>query len=416
MKAQIKCILFIVVMLAVAVSCDTSSNVEPLYKKHFVKLFGGDGDNEAKDLIVNADNTFVLLGSSVLQDGSRKNYVLKTDSEGNVLWEKRFGDGFEYPQDIEPTATGYIILSNIDIGNDQYQFKLIQIDNDGNKGDTLLFDLFSDQFGHSITQLSDGGFYVTGNTSAIGSNANLPPGVTDLKDLLFVRFDATLSPVDTTRVGGSPSGMAVKVFETSPERFMSAEYSDLLWDQNPSYETNFCFRNFNFDPSSTSGDYTIIGDNVRQEFMSQTISSSGGSFFSIGTSVGSLTSSTIFITKTRSSSTGSPMKIFQNNIGSGRMEGVSIFPSGAFCYILSNTISEADGTRDIWLTRVNAFTGDQDSEWASGFTFGTSTNDDTGKVVAESPSGDIVILGTMNLTNQKKIALIKLSADAKFNP
>lgn len=415
MKAQIN-LIFFVGLLAVTTSCDTSSNVEPIFKKHFVKLFGGDGDNEAKDLIVNADNTFVLLGSSVLQDGSRKGYVLKTDDDGNVLWEKRFGNGFEYPQDIEPTATGYVILSNIDIGNNQYQFKLIQIDNNGNTGDSLIFDIFSDQFGHSVTQLSDGGFFVTGNTSDIGSDANLPPEVTDSKDLLFVRFDGALDPIDTTRVGGSPSGMAVKVFETTPERFMSAEYSDLLWDQNPSYEPNFCFRNFNFDPSSTSGQYTIIGDNVRQEFMSQTVASPQGSFYSIGTSVGSLTSSTIFITKTRSFATGSPVKIFQKNFGSGRLEGVSIYPAGTFCYVLANTISEVDGTRDIWLTRVNSFTGDQDSEWTSGFTFGTTANDDTGKVVAESPTGDIIILGTMNLTNQKKIALIKLSSDAKFTP
>lgn len=413
MKAQINCILFIV-LLAATVSCDTSSNVEPIYKKHFVKLYGGDGDNEAQDLIINADNTFILLGSSVLQDGSRKNYVLKTDSDGNVLWEKRFGDGFEYPQDIESIATGYIILSNIHIGDDLYQFKLTRIDNDGNKSDSLIFDQFSDQFGHSITQLSDGGFYVVGSTSDIGENV---PSPSDLKDLLFVRFNSALVwGDDITRVGGSSEGAAIKVFETSPEKFMVAEYSDIVRDQDP-IELNFDFRNFEDDPSLTSGDPEIIGETTREEFMNQTVGSTNGSFFSIGASIDASNSSAIFITKTGDSPDG-PAKVFENTFGLGNIEGVSIFPSvyKPFCYVLANTISEADGTRDIWLTRVNSFTGAQDSEWASGFTFGTTTNDDTGKIVAEAPSGDIIILGTMNLTNQKKMALIKLSSDAKFEP
>jgi hypothetical protein len=413
MKAQINCILFIV-LFVVAIACDTSSNVEPLYKKHFVKLYGGDGDNEAQDLIINADNTFILLGSSVLQDGSRKSYVLKTDSDGNVLWEKRFGDGFEYPQDIEQTAGGYIILSNIDIGNGQYQFKLIRIDNDGNKGDTLVFDQFSDQFGYSITQLSDGGFYVVGNTSDIGDNVPLP---SDIKDLLFVRFDSGLGwGDDTTRVGGSSEGAAIKVFETSPEKFMVAEYSDIVRNQDP-IELNFDFRDFQDDPSSTTGDPEIIGETTREEFMNQTVSSSGSNFYSIGTSIDASNSGSIFITKTGDSPSG-PAKVFENTFGLGTMEGVSIFPSvfSSFSYVLANKISEADGTRDIWLTRVNSFTGAQDPEWASGFTYGTSTNEDTGKIVAEAPNGDIIILGTMNLTNQKKMALIKLSSDAKFTP
>lgn len=413
MKAQINPILFIV-LFVVAIACDTSSNVEPLYKKHFVKLYGGDGDNEAQDLIVNPDNTFVLLGSSVSQNGARKNYVVKTDTEGNVLWERRFGDGFEYPQDIEQTAGGYIILSNINIGNGQYQFKLIRIDNNGNKSDSLVFNQFSDQFGYSITQLSDGGFYVAGNTSDIGDNVPLP---SDIKDLLFVRFDSSLSwGDDTTRVGGSSDGAAVKVFETSPEKFMVAEYSDIVRNQDP-IELNFDFRNFGDDPSSTSGAPEIIGDETREEFMNQTVNSSSGSYYSIGTSIDLSNSSTIFITKTGNSPTG-PVKIFENTFGLSNTEGVSIFPSAysSFCYVLANSINAADGTRDIWLTRVNSFTGAQDPEWSSGFTFGASTNDDTGKIVAETPSGDIIILGTMNLTNQKKMALVKLSSDAKFTP
>jgi hypothetical protein len=418
MKAQTRWILF-VLMVGIYVSCDTSSNVEPIFKKHYIKLFGGDGDNEGKDLIVNPDNTFVLLGSSVLQDGSRKIYVLKTDSEGNVLWEKRYGNDFEYPQDIERISTGYIILSNIDIGNNQFDFKLIRIDNDGNKTDSTIFNVFDDQFGYSVTELSDGGFYVAGNTSDTegAGNAELPPGTTDAKDLMFIRFDNMFvwGGTDTTRVGGSSDGSAIKVFETSPENFMSAEYSNLLIPQDSDDELNFAFRNFSHDPANTSQGFEVIGDNGREERMNQSVRSSEGNFYSIGTSVGSASSSSIFITKTRSTPSG-VIKLFESSFGVGRLEGVSIFPGNSSCYVLANIISEADGTRDIWLTKINSFNGDQDPAWLDGITIGSTANDDSGSVVAVAPNRDILILGTMNLTTQKKIALIRVTSDGKFVP
>jgi len=410
-------------ILAICWSCDTSSNVDPIFKNYYIKYFGGDGDNEGKDLIVNPDNTFVLLGSSVLQDGSRKIYVLKTDTQGNVLWEKQYGNGFEYPEDIEPTTSGYIILSNIDIGDGKHQFKLIRIDNDGNKVDSLVYDLLLDQFGQSITPLSDGGFYVVGNTShsdSTNTNDNTLP-VTEQEDILYVHFDNTFMKDNSTedRVGSSSVGSTVKVFETAPGKFMTAEYSNQLDDDDSGvasdYENNFVFRNFTFDPTSTSQGLIILGDNTREEVLNQTVRSSDGNFYSIGTSTGTSSSSTIFITKTRTISSG-PLKLFENSFSVGRMEGISIYPRGSSCYVLANIISDADFTRDIWLTKVNSFTGDQVPSWIDGMTIGTLANDDFGSVVAESLSGDILILGTMNLTNQKKIALIRLTSDGKFAP
>ncbi len=414
-------------LLLLATTCVTDDG--DTHKKYFIKYYGLDGDHEAADMVVNADGTIVLIGTTEFpaNSGNTKIYVTKTSPEGEVLWEMTFGNGVDFAQDIELIPGGYVILSNINVGVDQRHFKLIRIGDDGNKlnSDSLVYDLLADQFGQSVTPLSDGGFYVVGNTLDpdtlnTGGNTSLP--INDKEDLLYVRFNNTFSKFDSNqdRKGGSTLGSVVKVFETAPGVFMNAEYSNHVTDGEAiaalNFEGNFVFNVFEDDAGSVAGVILYAGDNVREERMNQTVSSPEGSFYSIGTSIGLANSSTVFITKTRIVSAGTnlnALKSFENNVGNFA-EGVSIFPSGAACYVVGNIISESDATRDIWLTKVNSFTGDQDPAWASGFTFGTPTNDDTGKVVAEAPNGDIIILGTMNLTNQKKIALIKLKANGDF--
>lgn len=416
-------LIFIGLLLLVS-TCVTDDG--DTYKKYFIKYYGLDGDHEAADMVVNADGTIVLIGTTEFpaSSGSTKVYVVKTNAAGQVLWEKTFGNGTDFAQDIEPIPNGYVILSNMNVGVDQHNFMLIRIDNNGNKlGDSLVYDLLTDQFGQSVTPLSDGGFYVVGNTldsdSLNTGDAGLP--VNEKEDLLYVRFN-TFSKFDSSqdRKGGSTLGSVVKVFETAPGVFMNAEYSNHLTDGEAvaalNFERNFVFNAFRADPRIAAGSILYAGDGVREEYMNQTVSSPEGSFYSIGTSIGLANSSTVFITKTRMVSDGSNLNVlksFENSFGNFA-EGVSIFPSGAACYVVGNIVSESDGTRDIWLTKVNSFTGDQYPAWTSGFTFGTPTNDDTGKVVAEAPNGDIIILGTMNLTNQKKIALIKVNKVGKF--
>jgi hypothetical protein len=410
-------VVFVFLLCACADEGDT-------FKRYFIKYYGTDGDHEAADMVVNADGTIVLIGTAEFpaNSGNTKVYVAKTTPSGQVIWDMTFGNGTDHAQDIEPISTGYVILVNTVVGIDQTQFKLIRIGDDGDKlnSDSLVYDVLADQTGKSVTPLSDGGFFVAGNTldsdSITTGDAALP--VPERFDLLYVRFDNTFLTANSVedRIPSSTIGAAIKIYETTPGAFMTSEYSNQLTTGEQAnannYEANFIFRNFTFDPGSTSGQLLTIGDNSKAEFLNQTVSIGDGKFYSIGTSVG--LSSNILITKTISTPTG-PAKVFENSFGS-EIEGVSIFPTGQSCYVLANTINQSDGTRDIWLTKVNSFTGDQEAGWIKGVTIGSDTNDDTGKVVSVAPNGDIIILGTMTLTNQRKITIIKLSKDGKYTP
>ena len=394
------------------------------YQRYFIKYFGADGDHDAADMVVNADGTIVLIGTAEFpaNSGKTKVYVAKSTASGKVIWEMTFGNGTDHAQDIEPIANGYVILVNTVVDVDQTQFKLIRIGENGDKStaDSLVYDVLADQTGKSVTPLSDGGFFVAGNTldtdSITTGDAFLP--VPEAYDLLCVRFDNTFLTANSVedRIPSSTIGSAMKIFESGGGSFIVAAYSNSLKKNEPTnaanYEENFNFWQFTFDPSSPSADVLAIGDDLKDEILNQSVTDGEENYYSIGTSLG--LSSNILITKTINSVEG-PVKIFENNFGTG-LEGASISPGVFSCYVLANAVNESDGTRDIWLTKVNAFTGDQDAAWINGVTFGSPTNDDTGKVVAEAPNGDIIILGTMTLTNQKKIAIIKLSKDGNFTP
>ncbi len=79
-------------LLATVNGCDTTSNVTPFQDQTFIKLFGGNGSEEGKDILPLSDGGFVLVGSSSSETAGGKDvYVLRTDNIGNVVWEKKYG-------------------------------------------------------------------------------------------------------------------------------------------------------------------------------------------------------------------------------------------------------------------------------------------------------------------------------------
>jgi hypothetical protein len=415
MRRMINRLFFLLIAGLVISSCDTASNVDPVYRDYFIKNFGDDGDSEGIDMILNLDGTYTMLGNAISPGGKRRIFVVKADQEGNVVWHKKFGDGSEYAQDIEPISNGYIILSNVDKGTGGFYFKLIRIDDNGSKIDSLVYDVLTDQFARSVTPLINGGYYVVGNTRDTDASENTELTIPDFEDLLLVRFDNTFTKAGSfaDRVGRSSVGSAIKVYENSNGSFTYVAYADELENGTTDvvYENNFIFRTFTSDPKNVPS--TFVGDETKEEIIKRSFRSADGSIYAIGTAYSSPTTSTIFLAKARNSVTA-PTKVYENDFGIGRLEGVSIYANNSSCLVLANRFDDADGTRDIWLTRVNAITGDQEPLWINGLSFGTTTNDDTGSVVIEVPNGDILILGTFNLTNQRKMALIKLKANGSF--
>jgi len=126
--------------------------------------FGGDFDEEAKQVITTKDGGYLLVGTTNSDHGKLKDvYVVKIDAQGQRQWQRHYGgrsneEGFGVVEDEKGyTVVGYT-KSTKDLSSDVY---LIKIDH---KGATLWSRTYggpANDEGHAIVSVEDG-YVITG--------------------------------------------------------------------------------------------------------------------------------------------------------------------------------------------------------------------------------------------------------------
>lgn len=397
----------IVIVILLLWACETSTNVAPEFRNYFIRTYGGDGDQEGIDFVVNADNTITILGNSITPAGSRFIYIAKVTAEGDLLWEKTLGGGAENAQDIEPlfAGGGYIILSNIATSSLTSDIHLIKINDAGDVLLDVIYNPLEDQFGNSITPLANGNYFVAGKTDETDPN-NVDNPVLD-QDVLVVLLDVNLDEIESTRVGSSTFGEAIRVLPTSSDKFIYAGFYD---EAEVSTDQDFVFRLFSSQTNLVEATLRT-GGVTENEVMKSFIRNADGSFLAVGyvNPVDNL-SFEIYVAVINGNNT---LRQGQKlSLGTSRVQGVdgtqSTFSGGYL--LITDDFSLADATRDIRLIKVNSTLQE---EWS--VSYGTSGNDDYSAKVAELAGGEILMLGTLTITNQKKIALIRVNPQGSFN-
>ncbi len=143
------------------------------------KTYGGEGWERAKSVQVTADGGYVMAGSATVNGVSRA-WLLKTDADGNLMWDKMFAqeastmDTGEFAQ--ETADGGYIILASsfweMDGGLLQSDVWLIKTDSNGTVMWDKTFGGPYDDPARNVQQTSDGGYVFTGT---LRSDADFRP-------------------------------------------------------------------------------------------------------------------------------------------------------------------------------------------------------------------------------------------------
>jgi hypothetical protein len=405
-------------------SCDTENNVDPVFENYFIKYYGGDGEQEGRDFVVNPDGTMILVGISSINQRS-KVFIVKVDPNGNELVRLMYDSltsENEIAMDIEPTSAGdYVVLSNVMKNETEYYIRLRRIDSNLNVIFKDSINRSGSYFGYTITSVPDNKFLLSGTTTEV----ELPDPPNNLNEDLFtieLNADFTFEPDDLIRDGNSRSGAYIRSGRFSGSRTYFAGYTDELYDENDveqNYEENFVFRSNVINPVTNKYDGTtritrFAGTPESSERMISIAQlSSDGPFVAIGTQTdrnGSTSSRRLYAAAvSKDFTTITRQGILDNTVA----EAVAITPSGDMNFlVLFNSVNDA-GNRNIHLMKITSSL-DENSQTFPRIAFGSPNNDDTGSAVAELPNGDIAILGTMNLTNQKKMALIKIRANGQF--
>lgn len=176
----------------------------------WTKIYGGDQYDQAGSVQQTDDGGYIITGGTSSFGSSIDLWLLRTDSLGDTLWTKTYGDtGYDYGHALQITDDGqYIITGWKEVNNRDVW--LLKVDT---LGDTIWTKCYGDSLqdeGWDVKQTTDGGYIITGYTF---SNATTT-------DLWLLKTDSLGDTLWTKRYGGAAFDDGCSVQQTSDNGFI----------------------------------------------------------------------------------------------------------------------------------------------------------------------------------------------------
>ena len=139
----------------------------------WTKTYGGTQDDRGRSVQQTMDGGYIVAGyTNYLSVTVYDVYLIKTDANGNVIWEETYGESFnEYGYSVQQTMDGgYIVAGHTSsFGVSVYDVYLIKTDGNGN----LLWERICGEwrfdYGYSVCETIDGSYVVAGCTNSSGA-------------------------------------------------------------------------------------------------------------------------------------------------------------------------------------------------------------------------------------------------------
>ena len=203
-----------------AVSAETAPEVE------WDKTFGGSGGDYAYSAQQTSDKGYIIAGYTGSFGFGAGNlsydlWLIKTDLNGNELWNKTFGgpDRHDVAHSVQQTSDeGYIIAGvTKSFGAGSHDFWLIKTDSNGNKEWDKTFGGPRSDSAHSVQQTSDRGYIVAGQTQSFGAGNY---------DFWLIKTDSNGNKEWDKTFGGSNNDNARSVQQTSDGGYIVDGYTE----------------------------------------------------------------------------------------------------------------------------------------------------------------------------------------------
>ncbi|MEO0067787.1 MAG: PQQ-binding-like beta-propeller repeat protein [candidate division WOR-3 bacterium] len=180
------------------------------------KTFGGATNDVAYSVQQTSDGGYIIAGKTVFYFRGEyyEVYLIKTDKDGNLQWQKTFGgEDEDYAYSVEQTDDGgYIIVGMTDsYGARSYDVYLIKTDPDGNVQWQKTFGGADVDCGYSVQQTSDGGYIIAGFSQSFGAGDD---------DLYLIRTDRFGNIIWEQTFGGTGEEWGNSVCQTSDGGFI----------------------------------------------------------------------------------------------------------------------------------------------------------------------------------------------------
>ena len=180
------------------------------------KTYGGERF-EIGNSIYNVDGGGYIIGatSGSTEGGNTDFYLIRIDSDGNELWSKKFassgsyGHGFDWCSSMCPSEEGGYVMAGYSDCDDIMDPHIIKTDSEGNEvwsktfGNSKFYD-----YGNSLCMTADDGILIGGTAKSVDSIS------TYNNDFYIVKLDADGNLAGQKVIGGDGSEWGSQVYET----------------------------------------------------------------------------------------------------------------------------------------------------------------------------------------------------------
>ena len=175
------------------------------------------------------DNGYIAVGSaSSSTTGNADMFVVKTDSNGIVIWRKQFGSpNIEIARWVEETSDSSLIIVGYtnNTGGKGYDIDLLKLDRWGEKIWEKMIGGPDWEFAYSVHPTTDGGYIIAGGTYSYGKGN---------EDAYLVKTDGNGDTLWTKTYGGGEDDEARSVKQTSDGGFIltgsTKSFADAIGD------------------------------------------------------------------------------------------------------------------------------------------------------------------------------------------
>jgi hypothetical protein len=343
----------------------------------FMNTFGGSSDEIGESIQQTSDGGYIITGSTEsFGNGGKDVWLIKTDNEGNLEWNKTFGGGND---DIgysvaQTNFGGFIITGSTEsFGNGGKDVWLIKTDIQGNEEWSQTFGGTDNDGGEFVQQTSDGGFIVSGWTYSSGSGDS---------DSWLIKANSNGDEEWNQTFGGSNTDVGLSVNQLNDGGYIVTGYTESLGSDAKDvwlYKTDIQGNALIIELFGGSSDE--IGNSVRQ-------TDDGGYIVTGYTESFGNGGNDIWLIKTDSDCNQEWSRTFG---GSNNDFGKSVRQTNDGGYIVTGwTNSSGSGNYDSWLIKTNS---NGNEEWSQ--TFG-GTDIDVGESVRQTDDGGYIVTGWTN--------------------
>jgi hypothetical protein len=184
------------------------------------KTFGGAGDDDGWSVTTTADGGYLVAGrTSSYGAGNADLWLIKTDASGNEVWDKTFGGaGRDEGFSVQVTPDGSCVAAGrtSSYGAGDNDVWLVKTDANGNKLWDKTFGGAGGDGAYSVELTTDGGCVVAGYTSSPGSSP---------ADVWLIRTDASGNRLWDRKRGGSDDDFAQSVAQAADGGYVLAGWT-----------------------------------------------------------------------------------------------------------------------------------------------------------------------------------------------